>query len=113
MLNDVTMDIVYKAMQGLSARQKATADNIANVETPGFKASTVDFESSLRSAIDSGDTNDATFALTKSAEPNGPNDNNVHLDDETVTSIETNLRYQTMVEAMNAKFRLLKTAMEG
>ena len=36
MLNDVTMDFVYKAMQGLSARQKATADNIANVETPGF-----------------------------------------------------------------------------
>ena len=113
MLNDVTMDIVYKAMQGLSARQKATADNIANVETPGFKAGTVDFESSLRSAIQDGDATEASFTSAKSAEPNGPNDNNVKLDDETVTAINTNLRYQTMVEAMNAKFRLLRTAIEG
>ena|SRR5438046_3065098 len=113
MLNDVTMDIVYKAMQGLSARQTATADNIANVETPGFKAGTVDFESSLRSAIQDGDATEASFTAGKSAQPNGPNDNNVSLDEETVTAINTNLRYQTMVEAMNAKFRLLRTAMEG
>jgi flagellar basal-body rod protein FlgB len=112
-LNDVTMDIVYKAMQGLSARQKATADNIANVETPGFRASTVDFESSLRSAIDDNAPAEASFTTAKSANPNGPNENNVSLDDETVTAINTNLRYQTMVEAMNAKFRLLRTAMEG
>ena len=31
----------------------------------------------------------------------------------TVTAINTNLRYQTMVEAMNAKFRLLRTAIES
>ena len=113
MLNDVTMDLVYKAMQGLSARQKATADNIANVETPGYKAATVDFESSLRSAIDDRAPAEATFTTGKSAQPNGPNENNVSLDEETITAINTNLRYQTMVEAMNAKFRLLRTAMEG
>src|SRR5438552_12529282 len=105
MLNDVTMDIVYKAMQGLSARQKATADNIANVETPGFRASTVDFESSLRSAIQDGDATEADFATAKSAQPNRPNDNNVHLDDETVTATNTNPRYLTMLEPMTAKFR--------
>ena len=113
MLTDVTMDVVYKAMQGLSARQKATADNIANIETPGFRATKVDFEDSLRGAIESGQPGGASFVTAKSTEPNGPNENNVRLDDETVVTIDTNLKYQTMVEAMNAKFRLLRMAMEG
>jgi flagellar basal-body rod protein FlgB len=113
MLTDGTMDVVFKAMQGLTARQKAIADNVANVETPGFQATKVDFESSLRNAIDGGDPASATFLTAKSNEANGPNQNNVNLDTETVSSIDTNLRYQTMVEAMNAKFRLLKTSMEG
>jgi len=112
-ISDPTMDVVYKAMQGLATRQRATADNIANVETPGYKATKVDFESSLRKAITIGEPDAATPSIVKSTEPNGPNDNNVNLDDETVSSIDTNLKYQTMVEAMNAKFRLLKTAMEG
>jgi flagellar basal-body rod protein FlgB len=109
-ISDPTMDVVYKAMQGLAARQRATADNIANVETPGYKATKVDFESSLRQAITIGDPNQAQPAVTKSTEPNGPNENNVNIDDETVSEIDTNLKYQTMVEAMNAKFRLLRTA---
>ena len=109
-ISDPTMDVVYKAMQGLAARQKATASNIANVETPGFKATKVDFESSLRRAVSIGEPDVATTSTSKSTEPNGPNDNNVNIDDETVSEIDTNRKYQTMVEAMNAKFRLLRTA---
>ena len=108
---DPTMDLIYKSLQGLSARQRATADNIANSETPGFKATKVDFEASLRNAVGAGDPDKATFSTAKSTEANGANDNNVRMDNETVTAIDTNLKYQTMIEAMNAKFRLLKTAM--
>ena len=36
--------------------------------------------------------------------------NNVNLDDETLTMTDTNLRYETMVDAMNTKFRILRTA---
>jgi flagellar basal-body rod protein FlgB len=108
---DPTMDVIYTAMKGLSARQRATADNLANVETPGFKATRVNFESSLRNAVSSGDAGKVSFTAVKSTVPNGPNENNVVMEDETVTAIDTGLKYQTMVEAMNAKFRLLKTAM--
>jgi flagellar basal-body rod protein FlgB len=108
---DPTLDVIYGAMKGLAARQRATADNVANAETPGFKATKVDFESSLRSAITTGKPETTSFSAIKSDEPNGPNENNVRMDDETVTMIDTGLKYQTMVEAMNAKFRLLKTAM--
>ncbi|MCU1486490.1 MAG: flagellar biosynthesis protein FlgB, partial [Actinomycetia bacterium] len=38
------------------------------------------------------------------------NGNNVQLDDETLSLADTGLQYQLMVEAMNAKFGLLRTA---
>src|SRR6266550_6837607 len=39
------------AMSGLAARQRAIANNVANVDTPNFKASEVRFEDALKSAI--------------------------------------------------------------
>jgi two-component system chemotaxis response regulator CheY len=42
--------VLASALDGISARQNVIADNIANVDTPGFRASTIDFETSLRAA---------------------------------------------------------------
>ncbi len=42
------------ALDGLALRQRVIADNIANMDTPGFIASTVDFEGSLRAALADG-----------------------------------------------------------
>ena len=39
------------ALNGLASRQRAIANNLANVDTPGFKASDVSFESELRGAL--------------------------------------------------------------
>jgi flagellar basal-body rod protein FlgB len=109
-ISDVTMDTIYQAMQGLQARQKVNADNIANLQTPGFRAGTVDFESSLKNAITTGNPGVASIDTARSTDTPGPDGNNVNLDDETVSMVQTGLKYQTMVEAMNAKFRLLRTA---
>ena len=43
------------ALDGIALRQRVIADNIANVDTPGYRATSVDFETSLRAAIASGD----------------------------------------------------------
>ena len=110
---DTTMNTLYQALRGLAARQKVSADNVANVQTPGFLAGTVDFETSLQRAIKSGNPDAATINTGRSVAPTRQDGNNVNLDDETLSMVDTNLRYQTMVEAMNAKFRLLRTAMEG
>ena len=112
-ISDVTMDTIYQAMHGLAARQRVIADNIANIQTPNFQAGRVDFESSLRRAIGMGDPNATSVDVGKSGDPARQDGNNVNLDDETLSLTDTNLRYQTMVEAMNAKFRLLRTAMNG
>ena len=109
-ISDVTMDTIYQAMHGLAARQRVVADNIAHIQTPNFQAGRVNFESSLRRAIGMGDPNATSVDVGKSGDPSRQDGNNVNLDDETLSLTDTNLRYQTMVEAMNAKFRLLRTA---
>ena len=47
---DDMITILSKAMDGLSVRHQVIADNIANVDTPGFKAGDVRFEEELSSA---------------------------------------------------------------
>lgn len=51
MLTDVTIDTLHVALRGLAERQRATADNVSNLETPMFLARKVEFESSLRRAL--------------------------------------------------------------
>lgn len=112
-MNDVTMTAIHAALSGLAARQRTVADNIANVETPGFLARKVDFERSLQGAIDAGRPAATRVSTTLSAEATTANGNNVKIDDETLAMIDTNLRYQAMTEAMNGKFRVLRASIRG
>ena len=112
-MNDITTDTLHSAMRGLAARQRVIADNIANIDTPGFLAGRVDFETALRDAVTQGEPGDVRPASARSLAPTGVNGNNVNLDEETLANIDTGLRYQLVVEAMNAKFSLLRTAIGG
>jgi flagellar basal-body rod protein FlgB len=112
-MSDVTTAAIHTALSGLATRQRALADNVANVETPGFLAGRVDFEDSLRAALTGGHPDHAAVTTRRSIEAPGANGNNVKLDDEVVSLVDTGLRYQMMVEALNSKFRLLRTAIGG
>ena len=109
-MDDLTISTVHTALRGLTQRQKVIANNIANVETPGFVAQRVSFEDSLRAAVSLGAPQIANVAVTPSDHYANVNGNNVQLDDETMDLVDTGLQYQLMVEAMNAKFGLLRTA---
>ena len=113
MLNDSTMDALRVSLRGLATRQRALSDNIANLETPNYLAQRVDFESSLQRAISADRPASATTSQSRSMDETGLNGNNVNLDDETVLSTETALRYQLSIEALNGKYRLLRTAIRG
>jgi flagellar basal-body rod protein FlgB len=101
------------ALRGLAARQRVIATNVANVETPGYIAKRVDFESALEQVVGTPLAGAVTPSVRPSDDPVNPNGNNVNLDQESIGMVDTNLRYQLMVEAMNAKFRLLRTAIRG
>ena len=112
MIGDATSTALHAALSGLAQRQRVTADNIANIQTPGFLAGRVDFESSLRSAVASGERPSINGgSIARSLEPTNVNGNNVNLDMETVTATETGLRYQLALNALDGKYNVLRTAL--
>jgi flagellar basal-body rod protein FlgB len=112
-LDDITSVTLATALSGLAARQRVSANNIANIETPNFKAGQVSFEDSLRAAVEAGDPSQASFSQTSQDGPVTANGNNVSLDTETVTDEKTQLQYSLLSGAMSAKFSLLETVLKG
>jgi len=114
-LQDVTISALHTALRGLSARQRVIADNVANLETPEFLAGRVDFESDLADALATGSDplRSVENGITRSMAPTNPNGNNVSLEEESLSGIETNLRYQLVTSAVSDKFKLLRTAIRG
>jgi flagellar basal-body rod protein FlgB len=112
LIGDATSTALHAALSGLAQRQRVTADNIANVQTPGFLAGVVDFESSLRGALSNGDTPAISGGtVLRSLQPTNTNGNNVNLDQETVTATETGLRYQLALNALDGKYNVMRTAL--
>ncbi|HEY2042596.1 MAG TPA: flagellar basal body protein [Jatrophihabitans sp.] len=113
MLDDITSVTLQTALSALSTRQRVSANNIANIETPNFKAGTVSFEDSLRAAVAAGDPSQATISQAVSTDGATANGNNVNLDTETLTDEKTQLQYSLLSGAMSAKFGLLDTVIKG
>ncbi len=110
MFDSVTYVALNSALDGLSMRQRVIADNIANVQTPGYHAKRVSFEDSLAAAVRSG-SGAVKPSVASSLEPTREDGNNVNLDTETLSNIDTNLRYQLATRAMDGQFSSIRTAM--
>ncbi|MCQ9162498.1 flagellar basal body rod protein FlgB [Arthrobacter sp. STN4] len=111
MLESVVTAALTSALNSLSERQKAIANNIANVNTPGYTAKRVLFEDALAASVKAGDGHVAA-TTARSLEPTQSNGNNVNLDTETLSNIETTLRYQFAAQAINGDFTSLRTALK-
>jgi len=107
---DLVTRTLTAALDGLSVRQDVIANNIANVDTPGFRASSVDFESSLASAMGDGDPESTVVSTVATQTPVGANGNNVDLRKETMAAMQTVYQYQVLTRATGDRFDLLKTA---
>ncbi|MEH0109339.1 flagellar basal body protein [Tersicoccus sp. MR15.9] len=110
MLDSVTNTALASALDGLAARQRAIADNIANVDTPNYRAQRVSFESALAASVDAG-SGQVTPTTSLSLEPTQLNGNNVNLDTETLSNVDTVLRYQFASSAIGNESNALRAAM--
>ncbi|MFN8634024.1 MAG: flagellar basal body rod protein FlgB [Chloroflexota bacterium] len=129
-INDTKNDrVIQAALQGLTARQRAIADNVANVDTPQFKATHVSFEKSLQQALGADDQplrmmkvqngvagpDDASADLkptvTLDSSTGRRNDgNNVDIDGEMLELSDTNIRFNSLIQVMNSKMQILRYA---
>jgi flagellar basal-body rod protein FlgB len=112
-LDDVASVTLSTALSALAQRERVSANNIANLETPNFSASSVSFEDSLRAAVAAGDPASAQASVDPTGETPGVNGNNVDLDTETITDEKTQMQYSLLSGAMSAKFNLIDTVIKG
>ena len=109
---DGVQNVLRGALSGLSLRQDVIADNIANVDTPNFRATSVDFESSLRDAVGRGSVSaaDASVTAAPTNTPVGLNGNNVDLRKETMAAMQSVFQYQVVTRAVSDRLALITTA---
>jgi len=125
-----SVNLLQKGLSASWTRNAVIRNNIANVETPGFKASDVEFESLLARAltgsgfqgkktrerhIDIGsgytDLNSVTPMIVKRDDTSMRFDeNNVDIESENVKMAQNSLYYNTLVEKMNSELRRLSLA---
>lgn len=105
--------LIIKALDGLSARSVATAQNIANVNTVGYRPLRVSFEKALATAAVQGDA--AVRALTPEVEaaPAGARDGEPRLDLELATARITAQRYDGLVDVLDRQLQLQSLAITG
>ena len=118
-MKDLTYQIIKKGLDASSMRQKTISSNIANVNTPGYKADKVQFESELRKALGKNGvamekTNEGHLGGSKafSVEPEiisnesasmNENGNNVDIDREMVDLAANEIYYSALIEQVNRK----------
>ena len=121
--------LIKTALEGLVARQRTIADNVANVDTPEFKASRVSFETALKQSIGSveqplrmtkvengvagpGDApTDVKPSVTMETNLGRRNDgNNVDVDREMLELADTNVRFNALIQVMSSKMAGLRYA---
>lgn len=112
MFNSVTSTALTSALDGLAFRQRTIADNIANINTPGFHAQRVQFEDALAQSVRNHDGR-ATAVANRSVEPTRLDGSNVNLDEETLSNIDTVLRFQFASRAVDGEFTSMRTAMRS
>lgn len=111
MFDSINYVAMRTALDGLSMRQRVIADNIANIQTPGFLAGKVRFEDELARAVRFGNPQSTHIATARSLEPTRIDGNNVNLDTETISSVDTVLRYQLASQSISGHYSNIRTAM--
>lgn len=130
MFGSNVMTALNKQLDATALNQKVIANNVANVNTPGFKKSTVSFTEQLRKALNRKEavllTTDSRhiggFAKINEVTPAAVqekttamvyNQNNVDIDQEMVNLAANTLIYEFSTDALNGKFSTLSYVIKG
>jgi flagellar basal-body rod protein FlgB len=125
------INLLEKALAGSSLRHKVISNNIANINTPGYKKMEVSFEDELAVAAQS-ENRQHGMSLThpkhiapanKTPEPNQirkientslrTDGNNVDIDAEMAAMTKNNIFYNTVAQRINGYYTNIKLAIKG
>jgi flagellar basal-body rod protein FlgB len=111
-MNTLISAIINKTLDGLSLRSAATAQNIANVNSSGYRPVRVSFEAELAAAAAKDD--ESVRAVPLEIEPVDPRGGQpVRMDLELETQSETAMRYGALVDLLARELQLQRTIIRG
>ncbi len=127
-----SVNLLEKGVNTSLLRNEVISNNIANVDTPGFKASDVRFEDIMAQSLGT-DTGSLKLSVTNerhisgighvenaeeavvvrdSSTSAGMDENNVNIEHEMVELAKNTIQYFTLVSKMNSEFRKLNSAID-
>jgi flagellar basal-body rod protein FlgB len=120
-----TTSILQKGLEGARKRHEAILQNIANIETPGYKRKIVHFEEDLRDALSgkgsiSRGSRKSRLRAIANVHPRmdvddesviRADENTVDIDAESAEMAENTLRYLALLEILKRSFGGMKRAM--
>lgn len=99
-----------------SNEAKLTAANMANIDTPGYRAMGMDFEAEMRDAMDGVDQGRASRQVRPRAVDGliaRPDGNNVSLDREGLNLAEAQLKFKTGVALLRQEYQRVLDAIHA
>lgn len=120
-----SMPMSSKSLDFLWTKQKVISNNIANVDTPGYKSKYVTFEETFRNRIVAAAKSEEKASMPRAINNSGwvvhnTNDetaradgNNVQLDTEMMEMTRTALQYQHLISSVNGDVQRFTTAIRG
>ncbi|GGD72199.1 flagellar basal body rod protein FlgB [Lacimicrobium alkaliphilum] len=118
----------HKALTLRDQKMETIAGNIANANTPGYKARDIDFKAAMQAAqteqkqalsrthekhfnVQIRNTQDLLYRVPM--QPDTGDGNTVEMQKERNEFLDTGMRYQSGLEFLKGKFKGMKTALKG
>ncbi|MBO9714794.1 hypothetical protein [Sphingomonas sp.] len=105
--------LIGKALDGLDARQAATAQNIANANSRTYRPVRVRFEESLRAAAAQGPGAVAAVKPETEFAPQPKFATEMRLDLEIATASQTAMRYGALLSVLEGRGSLMRAVIDG
>ena len=96
-----------------SQRHQLIVNNMANIDTPGYRTRDIDFRQELQRVIAGGDVTATPVLRQVSGLVERPDGNNVSLERESLLLSEAQLQFRMGVQLIRREFSRLLTAING
>ena len=116
-LMDPTLEGVARALTVHTRRHAILAANIANLETPGYRAQDTEFRDALKQAFTTAERDQPAPAVERVVEdrsiPPRADGNTVDLDLQMAEVSDNASRYQALTRILGKRLGLMRSAIEG
>ena len=117
--------LMEKSLGFLWTKQAAILDNIANAETPNYKAKVVTFEETVQAKLEAARSgvkprqsvrqvlNESEFAVTEHLDSTRMDENGVNVTAQSVEAMRNAYQMRSVLNAINSDLKLLHAAVRG